>query len=366
MKKDIEKFISKSKEFRNLKKYIKNNYDDFNILEIVGIGAYEIRHSNILSYFFKDRDFLEKILEKILLINDSKALKKYLNKDNKSIQVFREKDDIDLVLVDKDNKTVIVIENKLYAKERTDGDDGGQLQKYENTINSHYAKNWDKIFIYLTINLEKPSKKTWLKANYQMIYEVLKEILEEKEFDIKEEILIKNYIDLLKRRAIVEDKELKKLCDKIWENDEYAKVLDILFEYKNTKVKRVFKKLQEKYGFDSDFKDLDLDSIKRLYKKFKLDRENNQVFELQIAYYGGKDERIWIGFYYPNLLEQNNQKLLNFCREITKKKSNKEATLLKINKDSIEWEEVDEVFLEIINKIEYENERINNLLDKYK
>jgi len=364
MKKDIENFIKKSKEFKSLQKYIKNNYDDFNILEIVGMGAYEIRHSNILSYLFKDRDFLEKFLTKVLLINDSKTLKNYLDKDNKSIQIFREKDDMDLVLVDKDNKTVIVIENKLYSKERTDGDDGGQLQKYENTINNHYAKNWNKNFIYLTINLEKPSKTNWLRVNYQMIYEVLKETLEEKEFDIKEEILIKNYIDLLKRRAIVEDKELKKICDEIWENDEYAKVLDILFEYKNTKIKRVFKKLQEKYDFDSDFKDLDLDSIKRLYSKFKLDRENNQVFELQIADQE-KDEYIWIGFIYPDL-DKKKKKLYNLCKEIANEINDEEETIiLKVDRKYMEGKEVDEVFLEIVNKIEYENERINNLLDKF-
>ena len=78
---------------------------------------------------------------------------KLSSKHRKDIIIYREKDNIDLLIVDEANKVLFVIENKVFASERTFGDDGGQLQKYEDIVNHKYSKEYRKYFIFLTIDL---------------------------------------------------------------------------------------------------------------------------------------------------------------------------------------------------------------------
>lgn len=234
----IKKFIFDD-EVQKLFEDINNNVLDFNILEITGMGNQEIKHSNILGWLFSDTEhnleykILEGFLKKINEKNEVEKLQDYLylSKHKKDIIIYREKDNIDLLIVDEANQVLFAIENKVFAGERTDGEDGGQLQKYENIINHKYPK-YQKYFIFLTIDLNEPSKDNWLKANHEMIVETLNEISKNKDISIKTKIIFESYIDTLKRNGIVEDKKLQELCLQIWNNSEYKKALEILNNYK--------------------------------------------------------------------------------------------------------------------------------------
>ncbi len=357
--KQIENFL-KSKEFKTLKKYMEHNLDNFNILEIVGMGTQEIKHSHLLSHFFKEEQFLEKFLQKVMQANPSskiQVLTNYLFKE-KQIKIFREKDNIDLLIEDRGNKTLIIIENKLYAKESK-----GQLKRYEEKVKRY--RNWNKVFIFLTIDLKKPSQKKWLVASYEMISEALEELLEENNYEIKEKILKESYIDLLKRRAIVEDKNLQKLCDDIWENEEYAKALEILLNYRKTKTEKILDKLEQKYNFKSYPHNLELKGIKKLYEKFKIERsEDNEVFEVQINYNNAQNFNIWLGYWYPKLKAQNNPKLKALCKKIAKRIHTKSTTIEEITNEAIKNKSVEEVYNEIVEKIEEIDRNILDMLDK--
>jgi hypothetical protein len=240
-----------SKEIDSLKEFIfndevqkvfediNNNVLDFNILEITGMGNQEIKHSNILGWLFSDAEhnleykILESFLKKIIALNEVDNLQDYLylSRHRKDIIIYREKDNIDLLIVDEANKVLFAIENKVFASERIFGEDGGQLQKYENIINHKYSKEYQKYFIYLTIDLSEPSRENWLKATHEMIVESLNEISKNKDISIKTKIIFESYIDTLKRNGIVEDKKLKELCLQIWGNPTYRKALKILNEH---------------------------------------------------------------------------------------------------------------------------------------
>ena len=229
---------------------INNRLLDFNILEITGMGSQEIKHSNILAWLLGDNEhglgysIFENFLKKILLSNqtnnkdnfeilNSLQTYLYLPENEKQISIYREKDNIDLLIIDQANKVVIVIENKIFSQE---GDN--QLKKYEEKINLKYPeREWKKFFIFLTKDLSEPSSPIWLSANYQMVLDVLNDFLasdsdSKNELSVKSKIIIESYIDLLKRRNIVEDKELKNICEKIWDNKHYKQALEILYEYK--------------------------------------------------------------------------------------------------------------------------------------
>jgi hypothetical protein len=256
----VKKFIFND-EVKNIFSKINGNVMDFNILEITGMGNQEIKHSNILAWLFDDSEhnleyyLLDNFLRKVIQLNSCSDLQSYLYLSNKKrdINIYREKDNIDLLIIDESNKIIITIENKVYANERIDGEDGGQLQKYEDIINYKYMskeedkKNgYDKYFIYLTINLEKPSKDNWLRANHQMITDSIEDILKTKEIVTKTKIILESYIDLLKRNGIVEDEKLKKLCKQIWAKEDYRNALNILYENKPTNINIISKIITER------------------------------------------------------------------------------------------------------------------------
>ena len=272
---------------------------DFNILKITGMENQEIKHSNILGWLFRknehslEYEILESFLKKVAKLNKVKDFNSYLYLSNtpKDILIFREKDNIDLLIVDKANKKVFAIENKIYAKERIDGEDGGQLQKYEDIINSKYNNEYKRYFIYLTINLEKPSKENWLIANYQIIADIIEKIIASKDITDKTKIILESYVDILKRNGIVEDKQLRKLCRDIWAKKEYRDALNILFENKPTnheKISNIIKHKLENMGAEIEFyagKNNDI-LIKTKSISDKEYNENEIYFNLDFDYFG--------------------------------------------------------------------------------
>ena len=256
MSKDLQKvqdFIFDYKVQTTLSN-INNHLMSFNILEITGMGTQEIKHSNILGWFFDAsehnleyqilNEFLRKVIQKNPEVDATRGLQEYLYlaKHKKDISIYREKDNIDLLIVDNANNVIIVFENKLYASERKDGDDGGQLTKYENIINTKYKSKlqdpdngYDKYFIFLTKDLEEPEKgeEYWLRAEHQYVTDVLGNILKTKDdLSEKTKIIFESYIDLLKRSGIVKDDALKKLCKEIWANKEYREAFEIILNNK--------------------------------------------------------------------------------------------------------------------------------------
>lgn len=225
---------------------INQNFLDLNILDITGMGTQEIKHSSILAWLLGDNEhklgyqvfteFLKSIYSENSRSNDNfedelDELQSYIYLAHKDeLKIYKEKDHIDLLIKDKNNKKIFVIENKVLAGERINGEDGGQLKKYEKTVEEKYS-GYKKYYIFLTPGLEDASQPKWLNASYQMIVDVIKN-LDSKELSEKAKFVLDSYVDLLKRRNIVEDYKVLELANKIWENPEYKKALDILYEYK--------------------------------------------------------------------------------------------------------------------------------------
>ncbi len=239
--KQLKEFIFNN-NFQNKLIEIDKNFIDYNILEITGMGHQEIKHSNILGWFFDDSEhnfeykifnnFLKKVFVKNKNNKKIEELKKYIKISKYNLNIYREENNIDLLIVDKKNKIVITIENKIYAKERKDGDDGGQLNKYD--------KTYSKFFIFLTINLEQPSQGNgnWMIANHQMITDTIEEILKnEEKLSPKTEIIFESYIDLLKKRNIIKDTKLDTICNNIWK--EYKNKLNLIHELKRGELENI-------------------------------------------------------------------------------------------------------------------------------
>ena len=361
---------------------IKNSVMNFNILEITGMGSQEIKHSNILAWMFSNsehnleykilEDFLKKIVEFNEVSEATTFLKHYiyLSEKSKNITIYREKDNIDLLIVDNANEVVIAIENKVYANERSDGKDGGQLKNYCKIVDENYKNFKNKIFIYLTIDGLSPeseeNQKIWLNATHEMIGEAVEDILEKQTILPKAEMILTSYIDLLKRRNIMEDKNLEELCKKIW--DKNSKALDILFRYRTTNLDKLYDLIIDNYNFyHDDYNDIKLDTIDKIYQYiYNQDwlKSEERAIDIQIV---KKATYIWIGYYHPEIPSTNNKKLLELYKNIFKIKPQKEKRIVMIYKSDIEnlnEKQLSDKANEIINTLNLKIEELEKLVNK--
>lgn len=254
-KKALDDFLEHIDCLDELNKWIDN---EFNVFDVLKISRTEIRHSNVLAWLLDASEthtlgdyFFSKVIRAIIA-NDSDG--KY-NKtklcllDYSSFKVYREYANIDILLVSEKEQTIVVIENKVGSNEHSD-----QLNKYRTFINEKYP-NFDKMFVYLTVNGDAPSDEdNWSILTYQDILRILEDVLSQKELSVPVKLFIENYRDSL-RRYVVEDKELKEICNKIYER--FKDAIDLINSnadmnsFKNDIAKGIQRALKE---YDSEGK----------------------------------------------------------------------------------------------------------------
>lgn len=346
----VENFIFNDEVHNTLEK-IKNSVMNFNVLEITGMGAQEIKHSNLLSWMLGDNEHnleyrvLEGFLKKIVDSNEenenTELLKHYvyLPQKNRNITIYREKDNIDLLIVDDANKVVIAIENKVYASEREDG--GGQLKEYYDIVNEKYSDYELRCFVYLTIGeslSSESNQENWMVASHKMIGEVVKDLLNVNNMNDKTELILTSYVDLLQRRNIMEKEQLKELCEKIWSKN--SKALDILFRYRTTNLDKLYNLIVEEYKFClegySDIKTAVTDDIyKHIFGTTWLETEDNEKRAIDILLVK-KPSYIWIGYFHPNIPSTDDKQLLNLYNNIFGTKKQREKKIIMIEESAVE------------------------------
>ena len=171
---------------------------NFNIFEVLNISNLEIKHSDVLAYLFNNEEthnlkniFLKEFIYEVETASniDFNIIldKSYIVKREYSIpNVF-----VDLVLVSHKQKTIIVIENKIQAKERKN-----QLNKYKHYFQDK-APNYKLILIYLTMNNEKASDEDYISVNYTTVIKSLDRILRYKNYSGKIRYFLEDYLSIL-------------------------------------------------------------------------------------------------------------------------------------------------------------------------
>ena len=180
--------------------------------------------------------------------------------DLDGLEVRREWRNLDLLLVEKDKKILIVIENKIDSSE---GDN--QLKTYSKRVNSLYPE-YRKLKIFLTPEGREPSQDDWLPYSYREIQNQLEKIIESKKTVVGDEILslVTHYNEML-RRHILTDSEIIELCQTIYKNHKDA--LDLIFENKPDLQLDLSEYLQEKVKEDQE---LNSDTSSKTYIRFSL------------------------------------------------------------------------------------------------
>lgn len=130
--------------------------------------------------------------------------------DLSSFEVRREEDNIDILLISDSEQYIVAIENKVGSSEHSD-----QLNRYREILNRKYS-TYKKMFIYLTPDGEESSDVAhWDVLSYKAILECVQYVLNNAHLKEDVKTFIGDYVEIL-RRDIVQDNELKEICNKIY------------------------------------------------------------------------------------------------------------------------------------------------------
>ena len=212
--------------------------NQFNPFSILKIDKTEIRHSNVLAWLLNPKEnhnFSDKILKKfisqVVIDNEDKTPNSIdlrdiqLNNFTDSI-ILREYKNIDIMVVSEMNKFVLLIENKIYAKESK-----GQLTKYLDTVIKEY-KGYKILPVFLTLTGEETYNNVeYCIFNHQSIVEIVGVTLELYKNNLSSQVydFIQFYLKTLKGLTLMDEK-LVSLCKDIYAEHEQAlkKIFEVI------------------------------------------------------------------------------------------------------------------------------------------
>lgn len=314
---DSEKIINKINKLlidlqSDIPKKIKSFNNESNLFHIVSMDNFEIKHSNFLGWLFdvngshdlKDA-FFKKFMIK-LIKNNSKNTKlqnllSVILLDNWSDSVvLREYKHIDLLIHNEENKFNLIIENKIDS-----GEHDNQLQHYEEVIKNKYPNDeYRNIYVFLTLNGEKASRKGWFSFSHRYVVYIIQEILKESEVNPKMKMILADYVNILKEQTNMDKTEKERIATEIWKKNKEA--LEFINEYRIDPLDEIVKQFKiacndseniifdEKYCTDSTH-----------YIRFKTKGMNDYINEKQID---GK-KKIWenVKYFYEIAINYNNR-----------------------------------------------------------
>ncbi len=225
-------FVVENRDLERLKALLER----FNIFEAIGVVRQELRHSDFLAFLLNPQEnhrlgdiFVKRLLQRLLMDTEDILLPvtpidlALWSLDR--MEVRREWQNIDILLLDEPNRLAVIIENKIGT-----GEHSNQLRRYHQTVSEHYP-GWRVIGLYLTPGGDTPSYEAYLPVDYGSICDVLDNIAESRVSVTSPDLktLIAHYTEML-RRHIVGDSEIARLCQQIYRKHQRA--LDLIYEHR--------------------------------------------------------------------------------------------------------------------------------------
>lgn len=207
---------------------------EFNIFEAIGAVRQELRHSDFLAFLLDPYQnhglgdiFLKRLLKSVLVKVSAPPLSavEIDVADLAGVEVRRERQNIDILIHDAENRLVCAIENKIGAVEHSD-----QLRRYRETVTRQFCDH-RFVFIYLTPEGDAPSDEAYIPVSYERIAELLDAVRQAHESTLGPDVrtLMIHYTAML-RRYIVSNSEIAELCRKLYRQHKQA--LDLIYEHR--------------------------------------------------------------------------------------------------------------------------------------
>jgi len=262
----LERFVYDNPDLERLEAIL----DDFNPFQAMRWTRQEVRHSAFLrwlldpqethglgSYFL--RAFIKRIAHRSIGLHPMvPSVFEVDSWDLSHTEVLQEWSNIDLLIKDDFDKFVLVLENKVDSREHS-----GQLQRYRSLVERQFPSH-KKLYVYLTIGGAKASDEYYISVNYSEIVALVTETLTRRGDQLNTEVrtFLSQYVEMV-RRSIVEDSEIQRICQRIYEK--HRRALDVIFEYRPDKASEVTEMLKE---LISKYDGLEEDHCTKAYIRF--------------------------------------------------------------------------------------------------
>jgi hypothetical protein len=207
----------------------------FNIFEALGVARQELRHSDFLAFLLDPRQphglgdrFLKRFLQRALSEFDERPPVTPVEVellDLNQMVPYRERQNIDILLLDEPNRIAVIVENKIGSGEHSE-----QLKRYLDNILRQYP-SWRVIPIFLSPDGTPPSDERYLQLDYGAVSEIASSLADSRRSNLDPESygLIQHYVRLL-RRYVVEDSEIADLCQRIY--SKHQRAIDLIIEHR--------------------------------------------------------------------------------------------------------------------------------------
>jgi hypothetical protein len=229
----LDNFLADNDELEQLSAQLAT----FNVFRVLKVEDAEIRHSNTLGWLLDPAEshglgdvFLRRVLSNILLKSDpgiglSAAEVELM--DFTDIEVRREWKHIDVLVIDRQNKLVLLIENKVGS-----GEGPGQLARYRKTVGNEFP-SFKLIPVYLTLegdSSDDEDAQRYFAYSHARLLGVLERIVNQRRDQMPESVgtFLTHYTNTL-RRLTMQDQALIELCQKIYRKHKEA--VKLIVEY---------------------------------------------------------------------------------------------------------------------------------------
>lgn len=228
----LERFVVDNDDLAELEAEIGR----FNVFDALRVVRQEIRHSNFLAWLLDPAEshgqgqvFLRAVLMDLLRQAPAEARPlspvELDGEDLAGVEVRREWQHIDLLVLSADPKIVIAVENKVLSAEHS-----GQLGRYRKTVARHFPDH-RAMFVFLTREGDEPSDAAWTPYSYEQLHDALRRCrrLHADSLAGDAGVFLDHYLRIVRSR-FMSDERIDELCDLIYRKHRQA--LDLIFERK--------------------------------------------------------------------------------------------------------------------------------------
>ena len=325
----------------------KSQPGEFDLFEVIRprLWEYEDVHSNVLAWLLNPSEshgvgdyFLRNFLMTTVTQAESRgigtAASVHITKaDWSDTAVHRERNYIDILLVNRSNGLACAIENKIFAPEGIDSKGYSQLTWYREVLERDYP-TCTRHHVFLspqgTLPAQDKERGFWIPENYTTVRQLVKQTLASNADSIGEDVrvFLRQYATMLRRKIVPELGEVQQLARQIYLQN--RDVMERISQYKPDYAAETRQQLIEavqqqgweidlRYGPYFRFRPRDWDNYSALETgrefsgskallRFQFGNDNDST-TLQLALYHGDDESIRRSIYeytrkYPELFNE--------------------------------------------------------------
>lgn len=227
----LEQFVVDNTELESIESHLRQ----FNIFETLGITRRELTHSNFLAFLLDPNQlhrlgdtFLRHFLQKVTVADRDSSPIGVIDLATWSlhaVEVRREWQQIDILLIDESHDFVVIIENKIGS-----GEHSNQLARYLSTVRDAFPSA-RVMALFLTPDASMPTDRQYIPVGYDLIVEAVEAVAERglPTLDPALQTLMTHYC-LMLRRHVVTNSEIAELCARIYKK--HGRALDLIFEHR--------------------------------------------------------------------------------------------------------------------------------------